>query len=238
MAGMVILFLVNKLIVYSFRCCFLISYIILTNSYRTITSPVWRISRRKASFPRRMSKVASTPTRNQAWKTFLKNHAQHIWACDYTTVYDLLFRPVFTFFIIELHTRRILHTVVTYAPTDQWVTQQLREGASWGKRPKSPIRDRDKKYGPLFSSLLKAIKTPKRSPRANAICERFNGSLKRECLDYMLSSCIASSCIAWCRNTLRITTRLDLIRVSSNRPPIGMSRIIRSPWALSLLRLC
>ena len=53
------------------------------------------------------------------------------------------------------------------------------------------IRDRDKKYGPSFSNLLKAtsikaIKTPKRSPRANAVCERFMGSLKRKCLDYML----------------------------------------------------
>jgi transposase InsO family protein len=80
---------------------------------------------------------------------------------------------------------------VTYAPTDEWVTQQLREATLWEKRPKYLIRDRDKKYGPSFSALLKAtgirdIKTPKRSPRANAVCERFMGSLKRECLDYML----------------------------------------------------
>jgi putative transposase len=145
----------------------------------------------KRTIQKYLDKLRPSPTGSQTWGTFLKNHAQHIWACDFTVVHDLLFRPVFIFVIIELHTRRILHTAVTYAPTDEWVTQQLREATPWGKRPKYLIRDRDKKYGPLFSSLLKAtgikaIKTPKRPPRANAVCERFIGSLKRECLDYML----------------------------------------------------
>jgi transposase InsO family protein len=145
----------------------------------------------KRTIQKYLDKLRPTTTRNQAWKTFLKNHAHHIWACDFTVVHDLLFRPVFIFVIIELHTRRILHTAVTYAPTDEWVTQQVREATPWGKHPKYLIRDRDKKYGPSFSALLKAtgikaIKTPKRSPRANAVCERFMGSLKRECLDYML----------------------------------------------------
>lgn len=59
------------------------------------------------------------------------------------------------------------------------------------KKPKYLIRDRDNKYGPLFSRLaassnIKELKTPIKAPRANAICERFIGSLKRECLDYML----------------------------------------------------
>jgi putative transposase len=53
------------------------------------------------------------------------------------------------------------------------------------------IRDRDKKYGTLFSTVarstgIKELKTPIQAPRANAVCERFIGSLKREYLDHML----------------------------------------------------
>jgi putative transposase len=112
----------------------------------------------KHTIQQNLDKLRPTPTRNQAWKTFLKNHAQHIWACDFTVVHDLLFRPLFIFVITELHTRPILHTAVTYSPTDEWATQQLREATPWDKRPKYLIRDRDKKYGSHFSAFLKAIK--------------------------------------------------------------------------------
>jgi len=33
---------------------------------------------------------------------------------------------------------------------------------------------------------LRVLKTPVRSPRANARCERFLGTLRRECLDCMM----------------------------------------------------
>jgi putative transposase len=145
----------------------------------------------KRTIQKYLDKLRPAPAGSQTWSTFLKNHAQHIWACDFTIVHDLLFRPLFIFVIIELHTHRIIHTAVTYAPTDEWVTQQLREATAWGQRPKYLIHDRDKKYGPLFSSLLKhtgvvPLLTPPQTPQANGICERFIGSLKWECLDYML----------------------------------------------------
>ena len=60
------------------------------------------------------------------------------------------------------------------------VTQSFRDG-----------HHRDRKYGPLFSSVaassgIQQVKTPYRAPKANALCERFMGSLKRECLDHIL----------------------------------------------------
>ena len=81
---------------------------------------------------------------------------------------------------------------MTRSPSDDWTAQQLREATPWGKGPKYLIRDRDTKYGPLFSNVgqstgIKVLKTPVRAPQANAICERFIGSLKRECLDHMLT---------------------------------------------------
>jgi putative transposase len=35
-------------------------------------------------------------------------------------------------------------------------------------------------------SGIKELRTPYRTPRANAICERFLGSVRRECLDHFL----------------------------------------------------
>ena len=128
---------------------------------------------------------------SQTWATFLKNHASDIWACDFTVVYDLLFRPLYIFIILELRTRRVVHTGSTTSPTDDWTAQQLREATPWGQAPKYLIRDRDNKYGRRFSAVatssgIKELKTPFRAPKANAHCERFIGSLKRECLDHML----------------------------------------------------
>jgi transposase InsO family protein len=127
---------------------------------------------------------------SQTWATFLKNHAGDIWACDFTVVHDLLFRPLYIFVVMELQSRRIVHTAVTRSPTDDWTAQQLREATPWGKGPRYLICDRDNKYGPLFLKVASAtgiqvLRTPIRAPKANAICERFIGSLKRECLDHV-----------------------------------------------------
>jgi putative transposase len=136
-----------------------------------------------------MPKMRRKPS--QTWTTFLKNHAGGIWASDFTVVHDLLFRPWYTFVVIELQTRRIVHTAVTHSPYDDWTAQQLREATPWGKGPKYLIRDRDDKYGALFSHLakgtgIKVLKTPVGPSKANAVCERFIGSPRRECLDHML----------------------------------------------------
>ena len=121
----------------------------------------------------------------------MKNHASEIWACDFTVVHDLLFRPLYIFVIIELKSRRLIHQAATAHPTDAWVAQQLREATAWGKVPKHLIHDRDRKYGSRFSAIasstgINRLATPYRAPKANAICERFIGSMKRECLDQIL----------------------------------------------------
>jgi len=60
-----------------------------------------------------------------------------------------------------------------------------------GKGPKYLIRDRDSKYAAHFSAVavssgIKELKTPYRTPQANGVCERFMGSLRRECMDHIL----------------------------------------------------
>jgi putative transposase len=125
----------------------------------------------------------------QTWVTFLKNHIRDIWACDFTVVYDMFFRPLYIFVIMELHSRRIVRAAVTRTPTDEWVAQQLREATPWGERPKYLIRDRDGKYGQRFAAVadgIEILKTPVRAAWANSYCERLIGSMRRECLDHML----------------------------------------------------
>jgi len=127
----------------------------------------------------------------QTWKTFLRNHAAEIWACDFLQVTDLFFRPLFAFFIVELQSRKVIHVNVTRSPTDLWVAQQLREATPYGEGPKYLIRDNDRKFGPHFARVaitsgIKVLRTPYRTPRANAVCERFLGSVRRECLDHFL----------------------------------------------------
>jgi putative transposase len=127
----------------------------------------------------------------QTWGTFLRNHAREIWACDFLQVTDLLFRPLFAFFIVELGSRRVVHVGVTRHPTDEWVAQQLREATPYGERPRFLLRDNDGKYGARFAEVAEAsgmtvVRTPVRAPRANAIIERFLRSVRRECLDHLL----------------------------------------------------
>jgi putative transposase len=53
------------------------------------------------------------------------------------------------------------------------------------------IRDRDAKFTAAFDEVFRSegiriLRTPVRAPRANAIMERWFGSLRRECLDRLL----------------------------------------------------
>ena len=143
----------------------------------------------KRTLQKYMPKERKSSSSSQTWATFLKNQASDIWACDFTVVYDWLFRQWYIFVVVELKTRRIVYTGVTKYPTDEWTPQQLREATPWGKGPKYLIRDRDHKYATHFSAAaggIKELKTPYRTPQANGICERFMGSLRRECLDHTL----------------------------------------------------
>ena len=92
----------------------------------------------KRTVLRYMTQVRDASFGQQIWTTFIKNHARDIWACDFTVVLDLLFQPIYIFVIIELHTRRMVHTAVTRSPTDAWTAQQLREATPWAIRPKIP----------------------------------------------------------------------------------------------------
>jgi putative transposase len=151
-----------------------------------------RLSKRTVQKYIRQARRKQPPHRSsQTWSTFITNHASEIWACDFLQTYDLFFRTIFVFIIIELGSRRIVHASVTRSPSDMWVAQQLREATPFGEGPTFLIRDNDGKFGAKFEKVavtsgIDVIRTPFGAPKANAKCERLMGSVRRECLDHIL----------------------------------------------------
>jgi putative transposase len=144
----------------------------------------------KSTIQKYIGQVRTSLTAKQTWATFLRNHAKDIWAVDFLQTYDLFFRAIFVFVVIKLGSRRLVHFGVTRSPSDAWVAQQLREATPFGEGPRFLIRDNDNKYGAAFDRAAKGthidvLKTPYQAPKANAICERFLGSVRRECLDLL-----------------------------------------------------
>jgi transposase InsO family protein len=127
----------------------------------------------------------------QRWATFVRNHAQAIVACDFCVAIMATFRILYVFVVIEHTTRRILHVNVTAHPTAQWTLQQLREAIPSAHGYRFLIHDRDAIFSraldqSIYNLSLRVLKTPLRVPQANAICERVLGTLRQECLDFII----------------------------------------------------
>ena len=128
---------------------------------------------------------------SQTWRTFLRNHADAIWAADLLTVQTLTFKVLYVLVAVAHGRRELVHVAVTAHPTAAWVWRQAVEATAWGRRPRFLLRDRDSVYGGAFGRRLAALSieqllTPVRAPRANAVAERLIGTLRRECLDHLL----------------------------------------------------
>jgi putative transposase len=130
-----------------------------------------------------------------SWRTFLRQQARSMLAVDFFTVETISLQRLYVLFFIELCSRRVHLAGCTANPTGAWVTQQARQFA-WRlqeqpSRFRFLIRDRDAKFtrsfdGVFASEGIEIVKTPVRAPKANAIAERFIGTARRECLDWLL----------------------------------------------------
>jgi putative transposase len=151
-------------------------------------SSVWAILKRHGIDP---SPRRSGPT----WTEFLAAQAKGLMACDFFHVDTILLRRLYVLVFIHHDTRLVRIAGVTANPVGAWVTQQARnlsmDLAECANPVKFLIRDRDTKFTASFDAVFTAegtriVKSPVRAPRANAICERAIGTIRRECLDRML----------------------------------------------------
>src|SRR5262252_995953 len=128
---------------------------------------------------------------SQRWQTFVRNHAQAFVACDFCVVVTATFRLLYVFVVMEHATRRILHTNVTAYPTASWTLQQLRAAIPADHAYRFLLHDPDSIFSQQLDQSIRhlgvrVLKTPVRTPQANALCERLIGTLRRECVDFLI----------------------------------------------------
>jgi hypothetical protein len=129
------------------------------------------------------------------WRHFLIAQVRGILAVDFVHVDTVLLRRVYALIVIE-HDTHWAHLVgITAYPDGAWTTQAARNFLmDLGQRVASVkflIRDRAGQFTSSFDAVLTAEgirigASPPQSPKANAICERFIGTLRREVLDRLL----------------------------------------------------
>ena len=131
------------------------------------------------------------PSSSQRWRTFVRNHAQSMVARDFFVSITATFRIAYVFVAMEVGSRRILHFNATEHPTAEWTIQQFREFPAFDHPCRYLIHDRDSIFSLAVVQALKGfgirvLKTPVRAPKANAYCERLVGTIRRECLDFLI----------------------------------------------------
>ena len=148
------------------------------------------------------------PRDGQTWRTFVKNHAKQIYACDFLTQHTALFTVVYIFVVMEIASRQVVLINATTSPSLAWVKQQIREITPWGNLPRFLIHDNDGIFGQYRDRKqrgekglryrchldlwlrevmgIEGIPIPYGAPNASPYIERFNRTLREEVLNHFI----------------------------------------------------
>jgi transposase InsO family protein len=143
----------------------------------------------------RRAGLSPAPRKGPTWAQFLRSQASGILACDFLTIETVFLKTYYVLFFIEVKTRSVHVAGATTNPDGAWVTQQARNVSAdlreAGAGPRFLIHDRDTKFTASYDAVFEAegaqiITTPIRAPNANAHAERWVGTVRAECLDWIL----------------------------------------------------
>ena len=146
------------------------------------------ISERTVS--RILRRLRRPPT--QTWMTFLHNHFGQTVSIDFFTVPTITTQALFAFILLGDHRRQVQHFNVAEHPTAAWTAQQIVETFADPDAARYLIRDRDSIYGDdvrwrLASLGMEEALTAPQSPWQNPCAERLIGSIRRECLNHIVT---------------------------------------------------
>jgi putative transposase len=140
--------------------------------------------------------VPPAPERaRQSWRSFLRQQAASVLACDSFTVETVGLRRIYVLFFLSLATRRVEFVACTANRTGAWVTQQARTLTMQLGEQKRPFRllvhDRDSKFSRALDEVFRCervevIRTPVQAPNANAFALRWIRTIRNDCLDRIL----------------------------------------------------
>ena len=177
--------------------------------HRVGASTIWRILK--------AHDIGPAPQRSTVtWTQFLRSQAAV--ACDFATVDSVLLRRHYLLFFIDVTSREVFFAGITANPTGPWTTQAARNlflrHSDRLTAARALVRDRGSQFIDSFDEIFstegfKSLKTPVRTPVANAFAERRIGSLRRELLDRT---------IIWNRHQLEQVVTDYIAHYNTHRP--------------------
>jgi putative transposase len=173
------------------------------------------------------------PRGDLRWSNFLRLHAQGLIACDFFVAVTATFRLLYVFVVIEHRSRRLIHFNVTAHPSAAWTLQQLRNTVGCEERYKFLLHERDCIFASHLDESIRALgikvlKSAPRSPKMNAICERVIGTIRRECLDWL---------IPLSEGHLRSSLKSWIVHYNAGRPHMSLGPCVPDSPAITKTQL-